>query len=50
MNRTLRLHRDELTELTATDLAEVVGGITQYCNTIHFCAIPTLPLAVCLRQ
>lgn len=50
MNRTLRLHRDTLTELTSTDLAEVVGGITQNCNTLHFCVIPTLPLLVCLKQ
>lgn len=46
----LRLNRDTLTELTPADLAEVGGGdaITQWCNTIHFCHIPTLPLAECL--
>ena len=52
MKRTLRLHRDALTELTPSDLADVVGAeaITQYCNTIHFCDIPTLPLRDCLKK
>lgn len=56
MNRTLRLRRETLTELTRTELGAVAGGITQNCNTIHFCniptldacPIPTLPLEPCL--
>lgn len=52
MDRTLTLRRNHLTELATDELAEVGGGdaITQHCNTIHFCAIPTLPLAVCLER
>lgn len=51
MKRTLVLRRDTLTELAATDLAAIAGGeaITQWCNTLQFCAIPTLPLLVCIR-
>jgi len=48
MKRTLTLRRDALTELASDDLAVVVGGITQNCNTLQFCDIPTLPLLVCL--
>jgi len=48
MKRTLTLRRDALTELATDDLAVVVGGITQNCNTLQFCDIPTLPLLVCL--
>lgn len=49
MKRTLRLSSETLTELTATDLAGIAGGaITQWCNTLQFCNIITLPLLVCL--
>lgn len=48
MTRTLNLRREQLAELRSDELAEVVGGITQYCNTLQFCVIPTLPLLVCL--
>ena len=50
MKRTLALHRDELVELTPAELGGIAGGITQNCNTLHFCAIPTLPLLVCLER
>jgi hypothetical protein len=51
MKRTLSLRGETLTELAAPELAEIGGGaITQYCNTIHFCNIPTLPLLVCIRK
>ena len=49
MDRALRLRRERLTELTANELEVVVGGITQNCNTLHFCHIPTLPLLVCIE-
>lgn len=50
MNRTLTLRRDRLTELASDELAGIGGGdaITQNCNTLHFCDIPTLPLFVCI--
>ena len=52
MKRTLRLSRETLTELSTTELANVAGGdaITQNCNTLHFCVIPTLPLFVCIGE
>jgi hypothetical protein len=52
MKRTLNLRRDELTELTTADLAEIDGGyqITQNCNTLQYCNIPTIPLLVCLSK
>lgn len=51
MKRTLNLRSEALTELVADELAEVGGGqaITQYCNTLQYCNILTLPLLVCLR-
>ncbi|HEX8001059.1 MAG TPA: hypothetical protein VF519_00020 [Mycobacteriales bacterium] len=50
MKRSLNLHREELAELTATELGEVGGGyqITQWCNTLQYCHIPTIPLYGCL--
>lgn len=48
MNRTLRLHAETLVELTSDELGSIAGGITQNCNTLHFCVIPTLPLFVCI--
>lgn len=51
MKRTLSLSRETLVELAAADLAEVAGAhaITQNCNTLDFCNIPTLPVRVCLQ-
>ncbi len=49
MKRTLTLRRDTLSDLTSEDLAGVVGGITQNCNTLQYCDIPTLPLYPCLE-
>jgi hypothetical protein len=49
MKRTLTLHRDVLTELTAGELAYVVGGqITQNCQSLDFCE--TVPLRQCLEK
>lgn len=48
MNRTLNLRRDELAELATDELASIAGGITQWCNTLQYCHVITLPLYVCL--
>jgi hypothetical protein len=52
MKRTLVLRCDTLTELAAADLENVVGAyqITQNCNTLDFCNIPTLPVRVCVKS
>jgi hypothetical protein len=50
MKRTLSLTRETFTELNDGELAGIAGGITQNCNTLQFCAIPTLPLLVCLKN
>jgi hypothetical protein len=37
MKRTLSLHRETLTDISADELSDVVGGqITNYCGSLHF--------------
>lgn len=57
MEKFLRLRRETLVELADEHLATLAGGdqgltstctcTTCYCNTIHYCQIPTLPLRDC---
>ena len=46
MRRTLKLHRETLTELSADDLAMVAGARADDAWSIDLC--PTLPLLPCL--
>ncbi|HEU0131539.1 MAG TPA: hypothetical protein VFQ85_11185 [Mycobacteriales bacterium] len=43
--RTLRLTREQLTELTATELIEVRGGTTPFVTDGHHCFGSTLCIA-----
>jgi hypothetical protein len=45
MRRSLSLRRERLTELTADDLVQVVGGETWSCNCTNTCGI-CLPTAI----
>ncbi len=48
MKRSLSLRGEHLVELSTDELGIVVGGITQWCNTLQYCNIPTLPAYRCL--